>query len=302
MVNLRQVEAFRAVMLCGGVTAAAELMNVSQPAVSRLIRDFQRRTALKLFVRRGTRLVPTGEARALYQEVERSFTGLDRIAQYAAELRERRAGTVRIGALPALAHEHLPRFLAQFIAGRPRLNLTVHGLSTSAIVDLVAGGQCDLGLVEMPVEHPMLSVEPLAPLPTVAILPEHHRLAARERLGPADFEGEPFISLGQSTLLRFRVDAAFADAGVRRQMRIETQLTMMACSFAAAGAGLAIIDPITAASHAGRGIAIRPFSPRVDIELGIIHSTQRELPGVLQELIVTYSEAFETIARASAAA
>src|SRR5262245_21177406 len=68
--NHRQVEAFRAVMLTGGVTTAAQLMNVTQPAVSRLIRDLQESLKLPLFERRGTRLLPTAEALSLYQEVE----------------------------------------------------------------------------------------------------------------------------------------------------------------------------------------------------------------------------------------
>ena len=60
--NQRQVEAFRAVMVTGGITSAAQLMNVTQPAVSRLIRDLQVAVGLRLFERVGTRLLPTSEA------------------------------------------------------------------------------------------------------------------------------------------------------------------------------------------------------------------------------------------------
>src|SRR5580658_7912125 len=79
MLTHRQVEAFRAVMLTGRVTAAAEMLRITQPAVTRLIRDLQTATHLRLFQRQGSRLLPTGEASALYLEVERSFVGLDRI-------------------------------------------------------------------------------------------------------------------------------------------------------------------------------------------------------------------------------
>ena len=57
MLKSRQVEAFRAVMLAGGITPASELMSVSQPAVTRLIHDLQSALGLKLFERRGARLV-----------------------------------------------------------------------------------------------------------------------------------------------------------------------------------------------------------------------------------------------------
>ncbi|HAD86250.1 MAG TPA: transcriptional regulator, partial [Rhodospirillaceae bacterium] len=74
--NLRQVEAFRAVFQTGSMTAAGELMGGSQPAVSRLIRDLEAETGLPLFERAGGRVIATPDAVALIREVERSFHGL----------------------------------------------------------------------------------------------------------------------------------------------------------------------------------------------------------------------------------
>ncbi len=85
-----------------------------------MIRDFQHHVGLALFERRGTRLAPTSEALSLYAEVERTFVGLERIARTATELRTRRAGFLRIAALPALANGFLPRFAGQFAVERPR--------------------------------------------------------------------------------------------------------------------------------------------------------------------------------------
>src|SRR2546429_4375845 len=109
-INSRQVEAFRAMMLTGSVTDAAKLMAVTQPAVSRLLRDFQALLKTELFERRGSGLVPTAAATALYIEIERSFVGLERITPAAQEIRSRRTGTLRIAALPALSNGYLPRF------------------------------------------------------------------------------------------------------------------------------------------------------------------------------------------------
>jgi DNA-binding transcriptional LysR family regulator len=297
MINMRQVEAFRAVMLTGGMTPAAELMNVTQPAVSRLIHDLQARLGLKLFERRGTRLVPTGEAHSLYREVERSFIGIDRIQQAAVELRERRAGTLRIASLPALANSYLPRFVGRFIATRPKLDLALFGLPTRSVLDWVATGQCDVGFAELPVEHSTVMVEPLPTVAAIAVVPARHRLAKRRRLQPRDFDGEPFVSLGQSTLLRFRIDAVFADAGVRRQMRIETPLSMIACSFAAAGSGLTIVSPFDAEAFHGRDIVVLPFEPRIDVEFGVLYSTQQGLSGVARDLIDAFQAEVEAFAR-----
>src|SRR5689334_17195859 len=151
--NPRQIEAFRAMMLTGGATDAAKLMGVTQPAVSRMIRDLQLALDLKLFERRGARLVPTGEARGLYAEVERSFLGLDRIAAAAVELRTRRAGILRIASLPALANGFLPHCVGGFLAQRPKLDLMLSGLVSHIVLDIVASGQSDLGFAQAPIEH-----------------------------------------------------------------------------------------------------------------------------------------------------
>ncbi|MCP4433148.1 MAG: LysR family transcriptional regulator, partial [Gammaproteobacteria bacterium] len=74
--NLRQLEAFRAVMITRSITRASELLFVSQPAVTRLINDLESSVAFPLFQRIKKRLHPTPEAHAFYEEVERSFAGL----------------------------------------------------------------------------------------------------------------------------------------------------------------------------------------------------------------------------------
>jgi DNA-binding transcriptional LysR family regulator len=283
--NPRQIEAFRALILTGGVGAAAGLLNVSQPAVSRMIRDFQQHLGLALFERRGTRLVPTSEALSLYAEVERAFVGLEHIAKAATELRTRRAGFLRIAALPALANGFLPRFAGQFAAARPKLDLGLSGLVSHAVVTAVAHGQCDLGFAEASIEHAAVRAERMPSVPFVAVLPQGHRLARKPRLRPKDFEGESFVSLGHSAISRFRVDRVFAERGVNRVMRIETPLSEIACSLVASGAGVALCESFTASEYAARGIVVRPFEPRIDFEYSALYTATQRTPLLAREFI-----------------
>ncbi|SKA16216.1 DNA-binding transcriptional regulator, LysR family [Enhydrobacter aerosaccus] len=286
--NPRQIEAFRAVVLTGGVGSAANLINVTQPAVSRMIRDLQRQLGLTLFERRGTGLVPTSEALSLYAEVERAFVGLERISQMATELRTRGAGFLRIAALPALANGFLPRFVGRFLADRPKLDVVLSGLVSHAVVAAVAQGQCDLGFAEASIEHAAVRHERMPAAPFVAVLPQDHRLTRKKRLRPKDFEGENFISLGHSSLSRFRVDRVFAEHGVNRILRIETPLSEIACSFAGSGAGVTLCEPFTATEYATRGIVVRPFEPRINFEFAALYAAQRTPPPVAREFIDSF--------------
>lgn len=94
--NLRQMEVFRAVMLTGGVGGAAELLHISQPAVSKMLAQSQRQLGFALFARVKGRLVPTAEAQALHAEVEALWRGVERVRDVSRSLATPRSGTLTV--------------------------------------------------------------------------------------------------------------------------------------------------------------------------------------------------------------
>jgi DNA-binding transcriptional LysR family regulator len=291
VLNPRQIEAFRAVVSTGGVTSAARALNMSQPAVTRLIRDFQHAVGLTLFVRQGVRLIPTENGTALYREVERQYVGLEQIAKTAHDLRERRIGSLRIAALPAFAAGILPRFVAKFLAGRPGLDISLYGSISSQVVEWVASGYCDVGFAEGPVVHAGIDVGRLPAAPAVAVMPAGHRLAAKSAIRPPDLAGEPFVSVGQSSQFRFRIESILAAEGVAVVTRVETPLSMIACALVAAGTGVAIVDPYTAHEFRTHGIVVRPFLPSVEFEIACLTPLNRPGPELAGRFVVDFREA-----------
>jgi DNA-binding transcriptional LysR family regulator len=294
-INSRQVEAFRAMMLTGSVTEAAKLMNVTQPAVSRLLRDFQALLNMELFEKRGTGLVPVAAATALYMEVERSFVGLERITAAAEEIRSRRTGTLRIAALPALANGFLPRLSGRFLMERPNLNLSFFGVISPIVVDWVLNNQCDIGFAEVPIAHAGLPSVRLPAPARVAILPAGHRLSAKAMLQPRDFEGETFVSLTAGSTGRHLIDQAFNRDDVRRVLRVETSLSEIMCGLVSSGLGVAICDPFTAQEFANRGVVARPFLPRIDFEFAAVFPPQRSPSPVALDLVEVMRQALDEL-------
>jgi len=298
-VNLRQVEAFRAVMLSGSVTAAAGMMGVTQPAVSRLLRDLQSLLKMPLFEKRGTGLVPTAAATALYAEVERSFSGLDRILAAAEDIRTRRTGMLRIAALPALANGFMPRFAGHFLRNRPNLNFSLFGVISPLVIDWVINLQCDVGFAEAPMAHAGLPTIRLPALPRVAILPDGHHLCSKSILRPRDFEGETFISLTSSSNSRHLIDSVFIKHGISRILRVETTLSEIMCGMVSSGLGVSICDPFTAAEFASRGVVSRPFLPHIDFEVAAVFPPQRRPSPVAEEFVEAFAEHVRTMAMPS---
>ncbi len=260
-INFRQVQAFRTVMLTGQITTAAELMGITQPAVSRLVRDFEYATRLALFVRRGNQILPTQAAKTLMAEVERAFSGLNRVQVLADAIRRQSAGILRIAATPALAINVLPQVVASFLKDRPGLHISLNGLNSPMVIEAVASGHADIGYADGPIDRPGFEVLSY-PMDAIVALPAGHRLAAQDIVEPADLINERIIALDPGTISAMRVEVALA--GIARGAQIETKLTHTACALVAEGVGLTLADPLSAGEFIDRGLCIRPFSLSVD--------------------------------------
>ncbi|MBD1551557.1 LysR family transcriptional regulator [Pseudomonas typographi] len=276
--NLRQVEAFRAVMTTGSMTAAAELMSVTQPAVSRLIRDFEAATKLLLFERHGNQIIPTQAAFTLIKEVTRSFVGLDRLTQMAADISRHSAGSLRIAAMPALASGILPRFVAQFVADKPNLYVALTGLISPQVIESVASGQADLGYADGPIDRPGFDVA-MQPIAAVVALPDGHPLAAKSVIYPDDLIGQRMIALEPGSLFAMRVEVALA--GVPRTVTLEALLSHTALIMVVAGAGITIIDPSATLDFLGKGITIRPFGVFIDASFAELRQSGRNRSAIV---------------------
>ena len=256
-----------------------------------MLRDLQALLKMELFERRGTGLVPTAAAMALYTEVERSFVGLERITAAAEEIRGRRTGSLRIAALPALSNGYLPRLTGHFLKERPNLNLAFFGVISPIVVDWVLNNQCDVGFAEVPIAHSGLPSQRLPAPARVAVLPTGHRLAEKEVLEPRDFEGETFISLSAGSSSRHLVDQIFHRHDVRRVLRVETTLSEIMCGMVSSGLGVAICDPFTAQEFSTRGVVVRRFLPRIDFEFSAVFPAQRSPSPVALDLVETMRKA-----------
>lgn len=271
--NPRQVEAFRAVMMSGGMTVAAERLRVTQPAVSRLIKDLESHLKFRLFRRDGNRLVPTQEATILFAEVDRFYMGMDRVAKVAAELRHKKTGTLRIAAISSLSLSCMTDAIKQFNADRPAVRVILESFNSQSILDMVAGRHFDIGFTQAGGEFPGLTMTSLAPAEAVCVLPPGIPVSGQEFIRATDLAGLPFISLGKNQPFRLKVDQAFETAGVIRQEILETSLAASAVDMVAAGMGVAVVDPFSAAKFDNGAYAIRPFRPQLTFNVQAVTPT-----------------------------
>jgi DNA-binding transcriptional LysR family regulator len=261
--NARQIEAFRAVMVTGGMTPASEMMFVSQPAVSRLIRDLEADLGLVLFQRKGNRIAPTEEAVVLFRDVERFFAGSEQLRETAAAIRSSREHRVRIAAMPSLVLGFIPRLMTLFLKRYPDINIFLHSDTSVAIADLVAKRHYDVGFAFAAPDQSRLEVDPLPETEAVCILHVGHPLARARKVRADDLEGVTVINLGPDSLLHMQILSVLRGACPSFMPRIEVRYPWSACAMVAEGVGAAIIDPFTAYGIQDERIVCRPFRPRI---------------------------------------
>jgi DNA-binding transcriptional LysR family regulator len=277
LVNLRQIEVFRAVMIAGSVTDAARILRVSQPAVSRLLRHTEDRLGMPLFKRTKGRLYPTEQAEVLFGEVEKVYKGVRIVQDVAQELAESRTGRLRIAASPSLGLAFVPKAVARFRKRRDGVRISLEILPQADLVEQVVTHQADLGVSMFPVDHPNIETHPIGTGRLMCIAPKGHPLTRLESVKPADLAGHPLVSFDRSTPQGLMVDDAFIAAGVPRQVAIEVRFGQTACALVQHGAGVALVDEFSLMHNAFPGIAARPFKCEAKFSITLLHDRFRPL-------------------------
>jgi len=258
--NLRQVEAFRAVVESGTVSAAAASLHVTQPAVSKLLSQFEEHAGLLLFERVRGRLVLTAQGMRLYEEVDRIFAGLHQFERAVDLVKREEQGQLIVGVLPALSGHFIQQATMRFLARHPKVFVSIKVRASAVLAEWLATRQIDVGLLNTSVDHPELELEPLLREPLVVLLCASHPLAAKRSINLTDLKDEPFVAFDTSVDIRQQVDHLFMRAGLTPAYVLEATSAPTLCEFVAAGLGVTLIHPRMAGTVRGRAV-MRRFNP-----------------------------------------
>ncbi|EKM0372331.1 LysR family transcriptional regulator [Cronobacter turicensis] len=281
-VTLRHIEIFHAVMTAGNLTEAAALLRTSQPTVSRELARFEKLIGLSLFTRTRGRLHPTVQGLRLFEEVQRSWYGLDRIISAAESLRQFRQGELSIACLPVFSQSLLPLLLKPFLDNYPEVSLNIVPQESPLLEEWLSAQRHDLGITENTATPAGTERLALLTLNEVCVLPGGHPLADKPQLTPHDFAGENYISLSRTDSYRQLLDSLFQEHNVQRRMVLETHSAASVCAMVRAGVGVSIVNPLTALDYAATGIVVRRFSVAVPFTVSLIRPLHRPASALVE--------------------
>jgi DNA-binding transcriptional LysR family regulator len=265
----RQLEVFTAVMRVGTVTGAAELLNISQPALSQILLHCEDDLGFKLFAREKGRLRPTAEALEIYPEAERLFSGLEGLRRKTHDLRLGRAGLVRVAASVPPAMSVLPQILAGYTARYPDVRLRSHVAPITTLIAMLRAGDAALALAMDDNSPPDIEVERLAATTFCCLLPDAHPLASEPSVSFADLAGETLISYRSATRPREELDKAAQKQGQDFSAQLEIEVSISAVGFVQAGLGVAVVDALLPWGQFD-GVTTRPLRDGPELPLSLL--------------------------------
>ncbi|RQQ45693.1 LysR family transcriptional regulator [Burkholderia stagnalis] len=260
MIRYRQIEAFRAVMRTGTTVGAARELNVSQPAISRLISELEESTGFALFSRSTGRLCPTQNGQRFYQTVEEAFLGMERLEHAAEMIRFNSVDEFVLTCQPVFATSLLPAILSDFEKKCPQVLVRIESIRTQEALALIQNRKALAAICQAFAPIPGVASELLIRVQALCAMPQSHRLASRKVIRPCDLLGERMIGShphGSWSLDRDLIGGTTAGLPHYTYLAdtIHTRFALVAAGF-----GLSIVDPCAANLWSRQGVVVRPFA------------------------------------------
>jgi DNA-binding transcriptional LysR family regulator len=241
--NLHLLRLFMTVTETGSFSRAAAVLNVSQPAISKGVRDFELQLGCRLLDRSQKGVKPTREGRALARHAQSIFVSERAAEEELKSLRGLDSGSLRIGASTTVATYLLPEYLGRFHRMHPGIDIHLTSANTSDIAELMLNHEIEIALVEGPVENEGLLSEPWKTDVMTMITASSHPFAQMDGpVDPAQLSGELLVIREPGSGSREVVNQMLATHAIKPSRTLEIGSTEAIKQLVAAGLGISIVS------------------------------------------------------------
>lgn len=270
--QVRQLEAFRAVILSGSVSNAAAWRKVSQPTISRLISDLEQELGFNLFTRQRGKIVPTEDGMLFFSQLEKVNDVLTGLRRTAEDIRQKKSSHLKVAATPALASFVLPKAAAEFCRVAPDTELTIEAKNIPQLIEGVKSGQLDMVFTHYVSDIPGLIQEQLCEPEFVCAMRHDHPLAYKSVITAEDLENESVVRLEDPEDFDFTShESSLGAYDWWRHARLRAKQSTVAYSYVRHCGALAIVEPFSSDLWQPVGVITRPFQPAIQYRYSVLY-------------------------------
>lgn len=270
--NIKGLKVFTLIFEQGTLARASNVMNLSPPAVSRLLRLLEDHLGYPLFDRRKKRLIPTPAAERLYPDVLRILTSIDELPNRMAEIEQGDQLPLKVVCNPRLMNGVILPALAQFQGSHPGARVFVDIATRRNFARFLAMGQFHLGLGTIPAPTDVITPEPLRDTPLGVLVHKDSPLATRDSLGLGDLAGEQYIALPVVAIARQIIDAELARTDLVLTPKYELSTSESAHRLVARIGGFTFTERHALGDQLDPRVRLIPLKPRLVLRLGLFRT------------------------------
>lgn len=292
--KFRQLEAFRAVVSAGSVQEAATQLFITQPAVSRLIKDLEHELGFMLFDRAKGRLVLTEQGSLFFESMETHFLGIERLSNTAKTIRQNIVQKITLACSPTISSTLLPECIAAIQKTYSQLHIDIHTTELANIRSMMQRGVADMAMcLDFPVTSGV-SRRRLGSVDALCAMPDGHRLTQQEQVKLEDLKGESIIEwLPISPFVHSDEHALLERHHITNTCLLRTQTAHTRYALIAAGLGISITEPFTAKNWLGLGVSTRPITPTVQFDYIVAYQKNLESSELIQSSLSIIQTIYE---------
>ncbi len=266
-----QLRAFHHVAVCGGFSRAAEMLFLTQPAISDQVRRLEEEYDVLLFNRHKKQVTPTEAGRRLLEITRRMFDAEQQALELLSESRALRSGTLRI---VADAAHHLLHILGRFRRKYPGIHVAVRAGNTETVIASLYSYEADIGVLgEVPAGRDFEVVR-LNSTPVVAFVSIGHPLAKAGSLSVEELAQLPLVMRERGSRTRAKLEELAAAHGLELKPAIEAEGREAVREIVASGAGVGFVSAAEF-GHDARLVQIPIAAPQMLMDEALICLRER---------------------------
>lgn len=293
--RLRHIEIFHAIYTTGSITNAAKILHVSQPSVSKVLSHAEIQLGFNLFDRVKGRLIPTEEAKMLFDEVDKIYQQMRAVKNTAENIKKSGHGTIKLGLTPALGFDVVPKAIAHYYEQYPNVNFTIETVHNDAVLQTLLEHKCDLAVLFSPKTMPGVTSTIFDESELVIVYPKDTIAGNPAKLSLNTLSDFEFIDISDSGPLGTLMFNRMMEENIHFKSKIKVQTYFIAARLVAQGVGICVVDKHTAQGNLSQNTVMASFDPPLLFNINILHLENRPLSNLATAFIPSLNHAISTI-------
>ncbi|TFJ92457.1 LysR family transcriptional regulator [Lentibacillus salicampi] len=285
--DIRQLTCFAEVARQLNVTRAADTLHISQPSLSKTIKNLEAELGAPLFYRGSQQLELTDAGEAFLVNAKKVLEAFDNLTSELNDVIDLKRGEIKIGIPPIIGAAFFSTFISHYKETYPSIDLLLTEVGSNKIRQGVTDGELDIGLIcNLPAQKENLETIQLLKDPLMLMVHNDHPWADRTTIDFAEIENEPLILYRHDFSLHDRIMEACAGYRFEPKIVCESSQKDFMIEMVDAKLGVTLLPSRICRQIKNENLAAIPFSrPEVNLELGMIWNKDKYLPYAVRKFI-----------------